>query len=46
MKTINYNDEAVSWSRSNHLIKIRLLPSSDDRDNIFSGTSPGTLGLR
>jgi hypothetical protein len=36
MRTIIYNDEAAPWSRSNHLFGIRLLPSSDDSNNIFS----------
>jgi hypothetical protein len=43
MKTIPYNDEAALWSRSRGT---RLLPSSDDSNNIFSGTSLGTLGLK
>jgi hypothetical protein len=38
MRTIIYNDEAGLWSRSNHLMEIRLLPSSDDNDSIFSRT--------
>jgi hypothetical protein len=38
MRTITYKDEAAPWSR--------LLPSSGDSDNIFSGTPAGTLGLR
>jgi hypothetical protein len=42
MKTITYDDEAAPWSRNNHLMGTRLLPSSDDIDNNFSGT----LGLR
>jgi hypothetical protein len=45
MGTITYNDETAPWSRSNHLMGTRLLPSSDDRDT-FSGISLGTLGLR
>jgi hypothetical protein len=45
MRTITYNDEAAPWSRSNYLMGTRLLPSSDDSDNIFPGTPLGTLGL-
>jgi hypothetical protein len=33
MRIITYNDEAAPWSRCNHLMGTRLLPSSDDRDN-------------
>jgi hypothetical protein len=44
MRTITYNDEVVPWSRNNQLMETRLLPSSDDSDNI-SGTPLGTLGL-
>jgi hypothetical protein len=36
MRTITYNDEASPWSRSNHFMRTRLLPSSDDNDNNFS----------
>jgi hypothetical protein len=36
MMTITYNDEAVPWNRSNHLIRTKLPPSSDGSDN-FSG---------
>jgi hypothetical protein len=36
MRIIIYNDEAEPWSRSDHLLG--LLPSSDDRNNNFSGT--------
>jgi hypothetical protein len=32
-------DEAAPWSRSNYLMWIQLLPSSDDSDSNFSGTS-------
>jgi hypothetical protein len=39
LRAITYNDEAVSWSKNNHLMGNRLLPSSDNRDNIFFGTS-------
>jgi hypothetical protein len=39
MRTMTYNDEAVFWSRSNHLMGTRLLPSSDDSDKIFSGNT-------
>jgi hypothetical protein len=39
MRTVTYNDESVLWSRSNHLMGTRLLPASDDSNNI-SGT-PG-----
>jgi hypothetical protein len=46
MRTITYNDETASCSWSNHLMGTRLLPSSDDSDNIFSRTPLGTLGLR
>jgi hypothetical protein len=46
MRTITYNDEAAPWSRSSHLMRTRSLPSSDDSDDNFSGTSVGTLGLR
>jgi hypothetical protein len=45
MRTTTYNDEAAPWSRSNHLMGTRLLPSSDDRGNIFSGMLLGTLEL-
>jgi hypothetical protein len=38
------NDEAVLWNRSKHLMGTRLLPSSDDSDNFFSGTLLGTSG--
>jgi hypothetical protein len=38
MRTITYKDEAAPWSRINHLMGTRLLPSSDDSGNIFSGT--------
>jgi hypothetical protein len=44
-RAITYNDEAAPWSRSNYLMGTRLLPSSDDSDNI-SGTPLGILGLR
>jgi hypothetical protein len=37
MRTDTHNDEAATWSRSNHLMGTRLLPSSDDSDNNFSG---------
>jgi hypothetical protein len=40
MKT--YNDEAAPWSRSNHPMGTRLLPSGDDRDNNFLRTPPET----
>jgi hypothetical protein len=40
MRTITSNDEAAAWRRSN----LRLLPSSDDSDNIFHGTLLRTLG--
>jgi hypothetical protein len=46
MRTISYNDEAALCSRSNHFMGTRLLPSSDDSDNISSGTLLGTPGLR
>jgi hypothetical protein len=46
MRTIVSNEEATHWNRSNHLRRIRLLLSSDDSDNIFSGTSLGTLESR
>jgi hypothetical protein len=46
IRTINYNDEAVPGSRSNHLMATRLLPSSDDSNNIFSRTPLRNLGLR
>jgi hypothetical protein len=46
MRTITYNDDAVLWSRINHLMETRLLPSSDDSDNKLSGILFGTLGLR
>jgi hypothetical protein len=36
MRTSTYNDEAVPWSRSNHSMGTRLLPSSDESIN-FSG---------
>jgi hypothetical protein len=39
MRTITYNDEAAPWSRSRYLMRTRLLPSSDDSDNIFSNPS-------
>jgi hypothetical protein len=41
MRRVTYNEEAAPWSRSNHLMGTRLLPSSDDSDNIFSRTTPG-----
>jgi hypothetical protein len=37
MKTITYNDKAAPWRRSNHLMEARLLPSTDDSHNNFSG---------
>jgi hypothetical protein len=33
IRTITYNDEAAPWSRSNHLLRTRLLLSSDDSNN-------------
>jgi hypothetical protein len=36
MRTITYNDEAALWIRSNYLLGIRLLPSSDSSNDIFS----------
>jgi hypothetical protein len=36
MRTITYNDEAAPWSKSNHVLGTRLLPSSDDCDDSFS----------
>jgi hypothetical protein len=38
MSIITYNDEAEPWSRSDHLLGTRLLLSSDDSNNNFSGT--------
>jgi hypothetical protein len=38
MKTIIYVDEDAHWSRSNHLMGTRLLPSSDDNNDNFSRT--------
>jgi hypothetical protein len=38
MRTVTYNDETAPWSRSNHPMGTRLLPSSDDRDDNFSRT--------
>jgi hypothetical protein len=38
MKTTTYNDKAAPWSRSNHALGARVLPSSDDSDKNFSGT--------
>jgi hypothetical protein len=32
------NDEAVPWSRSNHVLETRLLPVSDDSDKNLSRT--------
>jgi hypothetical protein len=46
MRTIAYNDEATSWSRSNHLMGTRLLPSSGDSNNIFSRILLRALRLR
>jgi hypothetical protein len=46
MRTMTYNGEAAPCSRNNHLKGTRLLPSSDDSDDIISGTPQGTLGLR
>jgi hypothetical protein len=46
VRTIAYNDEAAPWSRSNYLMGTRLLPSTNDRDDIFSRTHLETLGLR
>jgi hypothetical protein len=37
MRLITYNDEAVQWNKSNHVLGTRLFPSSDDSDNNFSG---------
>jgi hypothetical protein len=44
--TIIHNDEAVPSNRSNHLMGTRLLPSSDDSSNTFSGTLLITPALR
>jgi hypothetical protein len=38
MKTSTYNDEAAPWGRSDDLVGIRLVPSSNDSNNNFSGT--------
>jgi hypothetical protein len=45
MRTIAYNEVAVPWSRSDHLMGTRLLHSRDD-SNIFSGILLRTLKLR
>jgi hypothetical protein len=45
-RTITYSDQAAPWSRSNHLMGTRLLPSSDVSDSIFFRTPLGTLRLR
>jgi hypothetical protein len=37
MRTIIHYDEAAPWSRSNHVLGTRLLLSSDDSSNNFSG---------
>jgi hypothetical protein len=37
MRIINYNEEAIPWSRSNYPMGARLFPSSDEGDN-FSRT--------
>jgi hypothetical protein len=46
MRTMTYSDEAAPWSRSDHLMGTRWLPSGANSDNVFSGTPLGTLGLR
>jgi hypothetical protein len=46
MRTITYNDEAEHWSRKNHLMGTRLLPSNEDSANNFSRTLLGVLDLR
>jgi hypothetical protein len=38
MRAITYSDEAAPWSRGDHVSGTRLLPSSDDSDDNFSGT--------
>jgi hypothetical protein len=43
MRTMTYIDEAASWSRNNLLMGSRLLPASDDSDNIFYRTPLGPL---
>jgi hypothetical protein len=46
MRTVTHNDEAAPWSRRNHVLGTRSLPSNDDCDINFSGTLLRTLGLR
>jgi hypothetical protein len=46
MRIIICNDEVAFWSSSYHLMGTRLLTSNNDRNNIFSRTLLGTLGLR
>jgi hypothetical protein len=38
MSSITYKDEAATWSRNNHVLGIKLLPTSDDSNNNFSET--------
>jgi hypothetical protein len=38
MRTLTYNEEALTWSRNNHALGTTSLLSSDDSDNNFSGT--------
>jgi hypothetical protein len=45
MRTITYDNEAIPWNRGNYLLGTRLLPSSDDSNNKFSGV-PAELELR
>jgi hypothetical protein len=41
MRTITC-DKAVPWSRSDHLMVTRFLPSNDDSEENFSGTPPSS----
>jgi hypothetical protein len=42
MRTTTYNDEAVPWSRSNHVLGTRSLPSSDDSGKNFTTSKSKT----
>jgi hypothetical protein len=42
VRTITNNDEVAPWSRSNHLMGTRLLPSGDDSDNFSLLQNPWT----
>jgi hypothetical protein len=38
MNSITYKDEAATWSRNNHVLEIKLLPTSVDSNSNFSET--------